>query len=98
MGLKVCVCVGGGGAQTYHCPPINASAHIHTFDLSLNYIVIIFHLGAYKRFWAWEGGGLADRWALVAYFSFFKWRKKDQKCVSGGGGWGWGHVPYSHLY
>ena len=42
MGLKVCVCGGGGGAQSYHCPPIKkvsyASDILHWFIYSvLNY-------------------------------------------------------------
>ena len=33
VGLKVCVCVGGGGAQTYHCPlPIKNQSQDATFS------------------------------------------------------------------
>ena len=34
VGLKVCVCV-GGGAQTYHCPLIKKGGHMYPLPLPL---------------------------------------------------------------
>ena len=45
MGLKVCVCGGGGGAQTYHFPPIKkVGAPLHPASYASEYIYIYIYI------------------------------------------------------